>query len=136
MLPPEERNFPIDLGPARISICLVSFCATRIRVILEGQNKEIVHYEIPVIKNTILLLGSSPNVRQRAPIAKNLPSHTEGFGEESLKSSNFDMPHMHSSRGQQLSPERALLSSPNNSKQSDTFQQDRNTNLFRSQKGW
>ena len=82
------------------------------------------------------MLGSSPNVRQRAPIAKNLPSHTEGFGEESLKSSNFDMPHMHSSRGQQLSPERALLSSPNNSKQSDTFQQDRNTNLFRSQKGW
>merc|ERR1719322_1030935 len=79
--------------------------------------------------------GSSPNVRQRAPIAKNLPSQTEGLGEDSLKSSNFDMPRMHSSRGQQLSPERALLSSPNNSKQSDTFQQDRNTNLFRSQKG-
>ena len=91
---------------------------------------------IMIVKTSILFLGSSPNVRQRAPIAKNLPSQTEGFGEESLKSSNFDMPRMHSSRGQQLSPERALLSSPNNSKQSDTFQQDRNTNLFRSQKGW
>ena len=87
-----------------------------------------------------LTLGSSPNVRQRAPIAKNLPSQEDILGGDSLKSSNFDMPRMQSSRGQQLSPERALLSSPSNSKQSDiiidSLQQDRTTNVFRSQKGW
>ena len=67
-----------------------------------------------------------------------MPSQEDVLGGDSLKSSNFDMPRMQSSRGQQLSPERALLSSPNNSKQSDiidTFQQDRTNNVYRSQKG-
>ena len=93
---------------------------------------------VKLYRFSFIILGSSPNVRQRAPIAKNLPSQSDLIGGDTLKGSNFDMPRMHSSQGQQPSPQRGLLSSPNNSNQSDigeNFSQDRSSNLFRSQKG-
>lgn len=83
--------------------------------------------------------GSSPNVRQRAPIAKNLHSMEEGIRGGSLKGSTFEgVSHREVSHGLQLSPERSLLSSSHDSQRSDSidlFLQDRDPNSFRSQKG-
>ena len=84
--------------------------------------------------------GSPTNVRQRAPIAKPFSSQSGEFVGESLSNSNFDDSTIRqSSRGLKLSPERSLLSSPNDSKQSDTigtFHYDGSSNAFRGQKGW
>lgn len=83
--------------------------------------------------------GSSPNVRQRAPIAKNISSQEEGLRGGSLKGSTFEgVSHREISHGLQMSPERSLLSSSHESQRSDSidaFLQDREPNAFRSQKG-
>lgn len=83
--------------------------------------------------------ASSPNVRQRTPIAKNFTSQEEGLRGESFKESAFEgVSHREISYGLQLSPERSLLTSSRESQRSDSidaFMQDREPNTFRSQKG-
>ena len=67
-------------------------------------------------------LGSPQNVRQRAPIAKNLSSQGETCGDRTLQNLAFDeMSRRQIPQGVQPSPERALLSPTQESNYSDNI---------------